>query len=81
MEKTKQKHVLPKLKQCYFATTNFDLWMLEKEHGVFDLVINFLSEEWQPQHIVIRLFEASEIIGQAMARNLTKLLDQYDLRN
>jgi hypothetical protein len=26
------------------------------------------------------LFEASEIIGQAMARNLTKLLDQYDLK-
>ncbi len=55
--------------------------MLEGEHDVFDLVINFLTKEWQPQHIVIRLFEASEIIGQAMARNLTKLLDQYDLRN
>ncbi len=55
--------------------------MLEGEHDVFDLVINFLNEEWQPQHIVIRLFEASEFIRQAMARNLTKLLDQYDLRN
>jgi hypothetical protein len=81
VEKTRQEYVLLKLKQCYFATTNFDLWMLEGEHDVFDLVINFLTKEWQPQHIVIRLFEASEIIGQAMARNLTKLLDQYDLRN
>jgi hypothetical protein len=26
------------------------------------------------------LFEGSEIIGQALVRNLTELLDQYDLR-
>jgi hypothetical protein len=26
------------------------------------------------------LFEANEIIGQAMAKKLTKLLNQYDLR-
>jgi hypothetical protein len=27
MKKTKQGYVLPKLKQCYFAITSFDLWM------------------------------------------------------
>jgi len=43
------------------------------------LAISFLSEEWQPQHITRRLFEANETIGQAMARNLIELLDQYDL--
>ncbi len=42
--------------------------MLEGEHDVFDSVTYFLSEEWQSQHILMRLFEASEIIGQAIAK-------------
>jgi hypothetical protein len=41
VEKTKQKYVLPKLKQCYSATT-FDLWMSKGAHDVFTLVINFM---------------------------------------
>jgi hypothetical protein len=45
VEKTKQKYVLPKLKQCYFATSNFDLWMLKGAHDVFAFVISFLNEE------------------------------------
>ncbi len=76
----KQKYVLPTLKQCYFATTTFDLWMSKGTHDVFALVINFLNEKWQPQHMTIRLFEANETTRQAMARNLIELLDQYDLR-
>jgi hypothetical protein len=43
-------------------------------------VISFLNEKWQPQHITIGLFEANETTRQAMARNLIKLLNQYDLR-
>jgi hypothetical protein len=46
VEKTKQEYVLPKLKQCYFATTSFDLWMPKGAHDVFALEINFLSEKW-----------------------------------
>ncbi len=59
---------------------NFYLWMSKGAHDVFALVINFLNEEQQPQHIIIRLFEANESTKQAMARNLIELLDQYDLR-
>jgi hypothetical protein len=47
VEKMKQKYVLPKLKQCYFATS-CDLWMSKGTHDVFILVIGFLNEEWQP---------------------------------
>jgi hypothetical protein len=79
VDKTKQKYMLPKLKQCYYATISFDLWMSKGAHDVFALMINFLNEGWQPQHITIGLFEANEIIG-AMARNLIELLDQYDLK-
>jgi hypothetical protein len=54
--------------------------MSKGAHDVFTLVINFLNEKWQPQHITIELFEANEIIGQAMVKNLIELLDKYDLR-
>jgi hypothetical protein len=54
--------------------------MSKGAHDVFALVISFLNEEWKPQHITIRLFEANETIGQVMARNLIELLDQYNLR-
>jgi hypothetical protein len=55
--------------------------MSKGAHNVFALVISFLNEKWQPQHITIGLFEASETIGQTMARSyLIELLDQYDLR-
>jgi hypothetical protein len=30
---------------------NLDLWMSKGEHDVFALVISFLNEEWQIQHI------------------------------
>ncbi len=46
VKKTKQKYVLPKLKQCYYVIVSFDLWMSKGAHDVFALVINFLSEEW-----------------------------------
>jgi hypothetical protein len=45
VEKMKQEYVLIKLKQCYFATTSFDLWMSKGAHDVFALVISFLNEE------------------------------------
>ncbi len=73
MEITKEEYMLLKLKQCYYATTSFDLWMSKGAHDVFALVINFLNEEWQLQHITIGIFEANETTRQAMARNLIEL--------
>jgi hypothetical protein len=38
--------------------------------GVYDffaLVINFLSNDWQPKHVSIGLFEATETTRQALA--------------
>ncbi len=79
VEKIKQKYVLPKLKQCYFAT-NFDLWMLKGACDVFTMVISFFIEKWQPQRITIQLFEANETTRHVMVKILIELLDQYDLR-
>ncbi len=81
VEKTKQVYVLPKLIDCICAITSFDLWMSKGVHDIFALVINFLGSNWQPKQITIGLFKATKIIGQTLANNLTKFLDQYGLRN
>jgi hypothetical protein len=81
VEKTKQIYVLPKLIDYISTTSSFDLWMLKGVHDIFALVINFLGCDWQPKRITIGLFEATKITRQALANNLTKLFDQYGLRN
>jgi len=48
---------------------------------IFALVINFLGFDWQPKLITSGLFETTKTIGQALVNNLTKLFDQYGLRN
>jgi hypothetical protein len=80
MEKTKQIYVLPKLTYCISTTTSFDLWMSKGAHDIFVLIINVLGSNWQPKQITIGLFEATRIIKQALANNLTKLVDQYGLK-
>jgi hypothetical protein len=75
----KQVYVLPKLGD-YISTRSFDLWMSKGTHNIFALVINFLGFDRQPKHVIIRLFEATKIINQALATNLTKLFDQYGLK-
>jgi hypothetical protein len=54
--------------------------MFKGVYVVFALMINFLCNKWQPKHVIIGLFEATETIGQTLARSLTKLLDKYGLR-
>ncbi len=41
VEKMKQVYVLPKLANCIFATTSFDLWISKGVHDIFVFVINF----------------------------------------
>jgi hypothetical protein len=52
----------------------------QKEHMMFLPWWSILSENRQPQPIIVRLFKTNETTSQASTRNLTKLLDQYDLR-
>jgi hypothetical protein len=55
--------------------------MLKGAHDIFALVINFLGSNWQHKHLTIGLFKATKTIKQALANKLTKLFDQYGLRN
>jgi hypothetical protein len=43
------------------------------------LILN-LGVDWQPKHIAIGLFEAYNTSRHALAKDLTKLLNKYDLR-
>jgi hypothetical protein len=52
--------------------------MSKRAYDVFTLVIKFFSHD--PQHVTIGLFKAIETTWQALAKNLTKLLDKYGLK-
>jgi hypothetical protein len=54
--------------------------MSKGAHDIFVLVIKFLIGDWQPKHVIIRFFEASEITGQILVKNLTELFVTYGLR-
>ncbi len=40
-----------------------------------------MGSDWQPKQVTIGLFEATKTIRQTLTNNLTKLFDQYGLRN
>jgi hypothetical protein len=81
VEKTKELYVLIELAKCLLATASFDLWMFKGSHGIFALVVNFLDANLQPKQVTIGLSEATETIGQALAVNLSNLLDSFGLTN
>lgn len=80
MEKYKWKYVLPLLERLYFNNTSFIMWMFCGAHDGFALLINFLGNDWKLKKHTIGVFESLDTTWQALARNLTKLLDQYGLR-
>jgi hypothetical protein len=80
MEKTKRLYILPTLAKHHYTITSFDLWVSKVKHDIFALVTNFLIVDWQSKHITLGLFEATNINGQTLAKNLTDLLDNYALR-
>ncbi len=71
---------LPTLAQCHSIIINFDLCMSKGGHDIFTLVINFFGVNWQPKHITLGFFEATNFIGQTLIKILTNLLDTYELR-
>jgi hypothetical protein len=46
-------------------------------HDIYVFVINFLRYDWETKKMTIGLFEATKTTSQALANNLTKLLNQY----
>ncbi len=49
-------------------------------YDIFSLGIKILGANLPSKHIVIGLFEALNMFGHALAKNITELLSKYDLR-
>jgi hypothetical protein len=77
MEKTMFTYVHPTLANCISTICTFDVWMSKDVHDVFIVVVNFLSSKWEAKHVIIELFEVSNINGVAMAPRLQQLLDKF----
>ncbi len=79
VKKTMDHHVLPNLTLTIAVFVNFTLWMSCSQVDIFVLVINFLSDNWVPMHIIVGLFEVNETIGQSMVVLLQVLLEKFGL--
>jgi hypothetical protein len=44
--------------------------MKKGTYDVFDMVVNFILENWESKHVIIGLFEPSNTIGTIMAFQL-----------
>ncbi len=79
LEKNNQLYVLLALASCYSVTTSFDMWMSKGAYDIFAFVIIF--GDWlAAKHIAIGLFGAFDTSRHALNKDLTKLLNTYDLR-
>jgi hypothetical protein len=64
---TLEKFVLLYINVGISITTTFDLWMSKGALNIFSLVINFLTLDWEPKHVIIGLFKARGTIGINLA--------------
>jgi hypothetical protein len=72
-------HVQPLLNATPTITTTFDLWMTKGQHDTFVLIVNFLSTNWKPHHVMVGLFEANDATRARLARQLKTMLEKFGL--
>jgi hypothetical protein len=58
-------------------TCTFDLSMFARTHDIFVVVVNFLSNNWEPKHLTIGLFETTTTSGVTMAPKLWEFLGMF----
>jgi hypothetical protein len=79
VKKTMDHHVLLNLVITTMVSGSFDVWMSYGGFDTFVLVINFLSDNWVPMHIIVGLFEVNETIGHSLVIQLQVLSDRFGL--
>lgn len=73
------QYFLPSLASCVTGSASFGLWMSRGGINIFALVISFINEKWVTIHVIMGLFEVSDISVMAMAVQLQGLLDAFTL--
>jgi hypothetical protein len=53
--------------------------MSKGAHDVFIVVVNFISSDWELNHVTIVLFEVMDTSGASMTTKLQKLLNKFSL--
>ncbi len=79
VETTKDKYVLPAFVSCITCTSSFDLWMSHVGHETFVMVVSFLNDSWEPNHVTMRIFEVQNTTCATMANQVKVLLDFFGL--
>jgi len=55
----------------------FDLWVIRGQHDTYAFVVNFLSTNWKPHHVIIGLFEANDITRVGLAKQLKTMFEKF----
>jgi hypothetical protein len=79
VETTKEKYVLPALVSCITCTTSFDLCMSCVGHHTFVMVVSFLNDYWDPNHVTMGIFKVQNTAGVGMANQIKVLLESFSL--
>jgi hypothetical protein len=53
--------------------------MCRSGHDTFTLVINFINPQWVPCHVIVGMFEDTNIAGIAMVAQVKDLLSFYSM--
>jgi hypothetical protein len=46
---------------------------------VFTMVVKFFSTNWEPKHVIIRLFEPHDMSGATMAMKLKQIVNKFSI--
>jgi len=50
-------------------------------HDIFDMVVNFFNDYWEPNHVIMGIFGVQNITCATMANYVKVLLDSFGLFN
>ncbi len=79
VETTREKYVLPTFASCITCIASFDLWMSRAKYDIFSMVVSFLNDSWEPNHVIMGIFEVQNITCATMANQVKVLLDSFSL--
>jgi hypothetical protein len=79
VEITMETYVLPTLASCITCTTSFDLWMSHAGHDTFAIIVSFLNDSWEPNHVTMGIFEVQNTTCATMANQVKVLLDSFGI--
>ncbi len=79
VEKTMTTYVQPTLVDYISTTYTFDLWVSNGTKYVFIVLVIIIASDQEVKHVIIELFEISNMSGVAMAFKLEELLDKFSL--